>query len=53
MIIAAFEGALAELKLQNRDDPLVDMVAKRIVIFAQHGERDPAKLRELALQSLR
>lgn len=45
----AFERALVELGLVNRDDPLAEIVAKRIVEAAQRGERDPARLGEMAV----
>jgi len=45
----AFTQALVELGLHDRDDALVEMVARRIVRAALCGERDPAKLCEIAL----
>jgi hypothetical protein len=53
VISAAFDGALAALGLVDRSDPMVELVAERIIKFAQEGERDPARLRDLALKSLR
>jgi hypothetical protein len=50
---AAFEATLAELCLADRSDAMTEIVAKRIIQFAQEGERDPIRLRELALKSLR
>jgi hypothetical protein len=47
----AFPQALAELRLYDRDDAMVEMVARRIVRAALSGERDPVKLREIALQA--
>jgi hypothetical protein len=52
VIAAAFEDALRELGLSDRSDPLVELVARRIITFARQGERDPVKLRDLALKSL-
>jgi hypothetical protein len=49
----AFEAILAELGLVDRSDAMTEMVAKRIIHFAQEGVRDPVRLRELALKSLR
>ena len=34
-------------------DPIAEIVAKAIIKFAQHGERDPVTLRDRALDSLR
>jgi hypothetical protein len=52
IIVAAFEDALGRLGLTDRDDPIVALVARRIITFAQQGERDPARLRDLALKSI-
>src|SRR5213082_796457 len=53
IIVTAFEDALGQLGLTNRDDPIVALVARRILTFAQQGERDPARLRDFALKSIR
>ena len=53
ILIEAFEGALNALKLVDRDDQLSIMVAKLIIEFAKEGERDPARLRDLVLKTLR
>jgi hypothetical protein len=53
IIVAAFEDALGRLGLTNLEDPVVALVARRIITFAQQGERDPAKLRDLALKAIR
>lgn len=45
----AFTQALAELRLYDRQDAMVEMVARRIVRAALSGERDPVKLCEIAL----
>jgi hypothetical protein len=49
----AFEAALRELDVTDRADPLAEAVAKRIIEFAQRGERDPDRLRARAVGSLR
>jgi hypothetical protein len=46
----AFTLALAELRLYDRNDAMVEMVARRIVRAALSGERDPGKLCEIALE---
>jgi hypothetical protein len=51
IMVAALDAALHELGLMHRDDPLVQSVARRIIIFAQQGEHDPVKLSKLALKS--
>ena len=50
-IVAAFEDALRELCLTDRSSPAVEIVAQRTIDYAQRGERDPIKLRDLVLQS--
>jgi hypothetical protein len=49
----AFNSALAELNLTDRQDPLAEIVAKKIIEIARGGERDPERLRELALSDIR
>ena len=46
----AFTTALGKLGLNDRSDPLVEMVARRIVRAAMSGERDPIKLYEIAVE---
>jgi predicted ATPase len=53
MIVAAFEDVLRELRLTDRNSPAVEVVAKRMIAFAQRGENDPANLRALVLKSIR
>jgi hypothetical protein len=52
ILSAAFEDTLRELRLVDRTDPATTIVAKKIIELAQHGERDPIRLREGALKSL-
>ncbi len=49
---AAYERALLELNLIDRNDPLTEMVASSIVAVAATGERDPQILMERALRAL-
>jgi hypothetical protein len=53
VLVAAFEDALSTLGLVNRADPLTELVAKKIIECAQTGERDPIRLRDCVLKSLR
>ena len=39
----AFEDALRELRLSNREDPAALAIAKLIIELAKHGERDPVR----------
>ena len=47
----AFEGALRSLRLVNRVDPAVSLVAMRTIELALGGERDPILLRDRVLES--
>ena len=49
-LTTAFEGALIDLGLVDRDDPAVTMVAQRIIEFAKHGEKDPIRLKDSAVK---
>jgi len=46
-----FEGVLQTLGLVDRQDPLTEMVAKKVIELAQAGERDPGRLRQLTLEA--
>jgi hypothetical protein len=48
----AFEAALRDLGLVDRSDPVVEVVAKRIIHLASRGERDPTRLREGAVKGV-
>jgi len=52
-LTAALEDALHQLRLTDRNDPAATIVAKRIIELARQGERDPIRLRDQAIQSLR
>ena len=49
---AAYEGALIDLQLIDRNDPLTELIAKAIVNVTATGERDPEKIKERALNAL-
>jgi hypothetical protein len=49
----AYEAALRELRLSDRNDPRTDVIARKIIACAQGGELDPARLCELALEDAR
>jgi hypothetical protein len=53
VLVMAFEDALLELQLTDREDAVTLTVARRIIELARQGERDPARLRDRALESLR
>jgi hypothetical protein len=50
---AAFEEVCRTLGLAELSDPLRDMVAKKVIEFAQRGERGQARLTELTLAAFR
>jgi uncharacterized membrane protein (UPF0182 family) len=52
VLIDAFEDTLRVLRLQDREDPLTKAVAKIIIELAKDGERDPTRLRDLALKAV-
>ena len=49
---AAYEAALAALDLPDKTGPVAEIVAKRIIEVAQTGERDPARICELAIKGI-
>jgi hypothetical protein len=51
-LTTAYEKTLHTIGLVDRNDPLAEMIAKKIIEIAQTGERDPAKLSALAIKEL-
>ena len=49
---AAYETALLDLGLADRDDPLTEIVATAIVSVASMGERHPATIKDRALKAI-
>jgi hypothetical protein len=49
---AAYELALADMKLVSRSDPLTEMIATSIIAVTSRGERDVNKIKERALHAL-
>ena len=49
---AAYEGALIDLRLPDRDDPITELIAKSIVNVTATGERDPIQIKERAINAL-
>lgn len=49
---AAYTEVCERLGVSDRDRPRADAIAKKVIEFAQRGERDPARLREHVLQAL-
>ena len=46
----AFSAALNKLGLNDRSDPVVEIVARRIIRAAMAGERDPIKLTQIGTE---
>ncbi len=49
---AAYEGALVELRLVDRNDPLTEIIAKSIVNVTATGERDFEIIKTRALNAI-
>jgi hypothetical protein len=49
---AAYEAALVDLGLVDRDDPITEIVAAAIVTVTSMGERDPAVIKDRALNAI-
>jgi hypothetical protein len=47
-LAAAFEAALGNLGLVDRNDPATELVAQVVIRLAKEGERDPKRLAEKA-----
>jgi hypothetical protein len=52
VLVDAFEGALKELRLENRNDLAMLVVANHIISFAKVGVLDPVRLRDLTLKAI-
>lgn len=49
---SAYADVCRVLGVRDRDHVQANVVAKKIIEFAQRGERDPIRLRESVLQAL-
>ena len=49
---AAYESALIDLGIANRDDLVTELIAKSIVIVISTGERNPELVKERAINAL-
>lgn len=49
---AAYEAALVDLRLADRDDPITKIIATAIVSITSKGERDPATIKNRALNAI-
>jgi hypothetical protein len=53
VLVEAFECALNELGLADRNDPATLVVAKHIIAFAKAGACDPVRMRDLTVKAIR
>ena len=51
-LVDAYQRTLRALGLKDRDDPLTQAVAKKIIDIGRSGIRDPKQISELALRLL-
>jgi hypothetical protein len=51
-LATAYDMALRALHLVDRNDPLTEIVARKIIEVARSGERDPASLSQIAVKQL-
>jgi hypothetical protein len=51
-LVAAYEEALRALHISDRDDPINELIAQRILEGARAGVRDPNTLCKMAVKDL-
>lgn len=51
-IEAAYERTLRALSLKDRNDPITEMIARKIIQIADSGLRDPAEVSARAIKEL-
>jgi hypothetical protein len=51
-LTTAYEQALRTIGLVDRNDPIAEMVAKKIIEIGQTGVHDPADISALAIKEL-
>jgi hypothetical protein len=49
---SAYELTLKALFLKDRNDPLTELIAKKIIEIGQTGVKEPAQISELAIKGL-
>jgi hypothetical protein len=52
VLTEAYERTLKSLSLVERNDPLTELVAKKVIELGQRGVRDPKELSALAIKEL-
>jgi hypothetical protein len=51
-LATAYEEALRALHISDRDDPINQIIAQRIIVGARTGVRDPGDLCKMAIKDL-
>ena len=51
-LVTAYEQTLRAIGLKDRNDPITEMIAKKIIEIAQTGVRDPAEISTLAIKEI-
>jgi hypothetical protein len=51
MMGEVFEDILKTLNLADRNDPVTELVAHKVIELVQSGVRDPIRLKQLALEA--
>jgi hypothetical protein len=51
-LVAAYEQTLRALRLKDRDDPITQLVAEKIIAIGRLGIEDPAEISKLTLKEL-
>ena len=49
---AAYEAALVDLGIADRNDPFTELIARTIVNVTATGERNPVSMKERAINAL-
>ena len=52
IMTAAYENALTDLRMVDRNGPLTELIAKTIVSVTATGERNPEKIKTRAINAL-
>jgi hypothetical protein len=52
VMTSAYEAALIDVGITDRNDPITELIAKSIVNVTATGERDPKQVMERALHAL-
>ena len=52
-LVTAYEQTLRALRLKDRNDPITQLVAEKIIAIGRMGIEDPAEISKLALKQLR